>query len=50
MMSSIKSEYYDSSNNLIYMYTHVTDFKDVQLASPLALLRRIVCNANEVGK
>jgi uncharacterized caspase-like protein len=49
-MSSTKSEYYDPSNNLIYMYTYVTDFKDVQPASPLALLRRIVCNANEAGK
>jgi hypothetical protein len=50
MMSSMKSEYYDSSNNLIYMYTYATDFKDIQPASPLALLRRIVCNANEAGK
>jgi hypothetical protein len=49
-MSSTKSEYYDAANNLIYMYTYATEFKDVQTASPLALLRRIACNANEAGK
>jgi uncharacterized caspase-like protein len=49
-MSAMKSEYYDSSNNLAYMYSYPTDINAVQPASPLALLRRIVCDANEAQK
>ena len=48
-----KSEYYDASNNLVYLVAIPS--KDIQWmsvneTSPLGLLSRIVCNANEVQK
>jgi len=48
-MTDSKSEYYNSSNRLVYLYPY-----EQQLPrsgnSPLMLLRRIVCNASEAGK
>jgi uncharacterized caspase-like protein len=44
-----KSEYYDSSSRLVYLFPYAQAFPGSG-NSPLALLRRIVCNANEAGK
>jgi Caspase domain len=48
--AQIKAEYYDAASRLIYFDTHPTEVNDVPSESPLALLRRIVCTANEAGK
>jgi uncharacterized caspase-like protein len=49
-MALTKSEYYSTSNELIYFDTHATELGDVQSNSPMGLLRHILCNANEAGK
>jgi hypothetical protein len=48
-MTDFKSEYYDSSNRLVYLYPYGQQLPGSG-NSPLTLLRRIVCNANEAGK
>jgi hypothetical protein len=40
-----KSEYYDSTNNLIYLSPEGTALGDIPAAAPLAVLRRVVCDA-----
>jgi hypothetical protein len=40
-----KSEYYDSTNNLIYLSPQGTALGDIPAAAPLAVLRRVVCDA-----
>jgi hypothetical protein len=47
--TAAKSEYYDSSNRLVYLFSYNQDFP-TSGNSPMALLRRIVCNTNEAGK
>jgi len=44
-MAEMKSEYYDPSNSLIYLNAHGTPFSDIQATAPLAVLRRVVCDA-----
>jgi Caspase domain len=48
-MTDTKSEFYDSSNRLVYLYPYGRQLPESG-NSPLVLLRRIVCNANEAGK
>ena len=48
-MTDSKSEYYDSSNRLVYLYPYGRQLPESG-NSPLTLLRRILCNANEAGK
>jgi uncharacterized caspase-like protein len=49
-MVRTKSENYDVSNNLVYLRADTLDLKDITNAPVWALLRRIVCNANEAAK
>jgi hypothetical protein len=48
-MTGFKSEFYDSSNTLVYLYPYTQQLTASE-NSPLTLLRRIVCDANEAGK
>jgi caspase domain-containing protein len=48
-MTDIKSEYYDSANRLVYLHPYGQQLPE-SANSPLALLRRIVCNVNEADK
>jgi len=48
-MTDFKSEFYDSSNTLVYLYPYTQQLTASE-NSPLTLLRRIVCDANEAGK
>jgi hypothetical protein len=49
-----KSEYYDASNNLVYLQSMDVSkeipWRDFEETSPFALLQRIVCKPNEVKK
>ena len=49
-MGLMKAEYYDASQNLVYVDANGTEVNEIPDNSPVGLLRRIVCNANEAGK
>jgi uncharacterized caspase-like protein len=49
-MGLTKAEYYDANSNLVYVDTTGTEVNEIPNNSPVGLLRRIVCNANEAGK
>jgi hypothetical protein len=49
-MGLMKTEYYDANANLVYFDTNGTEGNAIPSNSPIGLLRRIVCNLNEVGK
>jgi hypothetical protein len=49
-MRLTKAEYYDANYNLVYFDTKGTEANEIPSNSPIGLLRRIVCNANEAGK
>jgi uncharacterized caspase-like protein len=49
-MGLAKTEYYDANHDLVYFDTSGSEVKEIPNNSPVGLLRRIVCNANEVGK
>jgi uncharacterized caspase-like protein len=49
-MTLTKAEYYDANANLVYFDMTATGVNEIPNNSPIGLLRRIVCNANEAGK
>jgi uncharacterized caspase-like protein len=48
-MTGSKTEYYDNSNRLVYLYPYGQQLPESG-NSPLTLLRRILCNTTEAGK
>jgi len=49
-MGLMKTEYYDANYNLVYFDTNGAEVNEIPNNSPVGLLRRIMCNANEAGK